>query len=199
MPCTLTQNQTDQTYPPNPSDINMTENSGAIAFSVRAGKVSPGLSVVFLLASLWAAKWLTQFFSLLKDPSHSANPGPELFIFALMGAAGLYCSCLMLWIMLGSERLIFRGNTMLHSNLWLFGMAKHRYNLRSVGTFQATSKECGAQAEGCCCTVSTVDYTLTFGHNGRRISVFSHLPRESKDWLKDRLNEAIAKVRSGSN
>jgi hypothetical protein len=187
--------------PADPTDVKLTAADNVLEVRARVGKVSPALAVVFLLSSLWAAKWLTELAALLNrlNGGNVANPGPELFVFAVMGFGGVYCAVLMLWIMLGSERLTIRDGRLHHSNLWLFGLQIRGYPVESVGPFQALSKDCGAEADGCCCRVTTVDYTLTFGHNGRRISIFSHLPRASKDWLQDRLNAALAQARdSGS-
>jgi len=194
--------QSDPSDRSDPTDVALTAFADGVEVRARVGKVSPALAVVFILSALWAAKWLIESASLLRElgEGRAANPGPELFVFGVMGLAGLYCAVLMVWIMLGSERLTLRDGRLRHSNLWLFGIQTRRYPFKSIEGFQTLSKDCGTQAEGCCCTVSTVDYTLTFGHNGRRISIFSHLPRTSKDWLRDRLNAALAQARdSGSH
>ena len=70
------------------------------------------------------------------------------------------------------------------------GRSSHAKPL-SVGS---AARDSGAQAEekGSCCGWSVVDYSLNLDYDGRRISVFVNLPREAKDWLRDRLNAVLA-------
>jgi hypothetical protein len=193
--------ETSVAPPPKPSDVTVIADGRTVEVRARAGRVNPGLAVAFVLSLIWTAKWLVDLGAAIERmrQGNAANPGPELFVTAVMGLAGIYCAGLMLWIMLGSERLAVGGGRLRRGNLWLFGVMTHKHPLGAVGAFETASKDCGTEADGCCCSVSTVDYTLFFRHNGRRISVFTHLSRPTKDWLRDRLNAALAQARdSGS-
>ena len=123
----------------------------------------------------------------------AVNPGPLFFLLTVGALAGGYCTALCLWTMLGHEKLTIRNGTILVSSPWLFGLQTKRFKASAVGSFICSGEACGIRAEGdsCCCRWSAVDYSLSFGYGGARIPVFSQLPRDAKDWLRDRLNNAL--------
>lgn len=181
-----------------PSGVDLVALPDGVEARARVGRIDLMLTVILFLSVAWSVQWTRVMISRLSrmGESAAANLAPELFVAALMTLAGLYGAGLMLWIMFGSERLVIRGGRLLHSNAWLFGLMMEKHPVSAVSPFQTLSKDCGTQSEGCCCSFSTVDYSLTYGRKGRRFSVFSHLSRPAKDWLRDQLNAALAQARA---
>jgi hypothetical protein len=129
---------------------------------------------------------------LLAGQAHEAVP--RFIVYTVIALAGLYCAGLCLWTMIGHVTLTIQDGKLLLGNPWLLGMQSQSFDLGKVRAFSCTESDCGVQADGksCCCSWSSVDYKLNLESDGRRVSIFTHLPREAKDWLRDRLNAVLA-------
>jgi len=188
------ENSRGQTVQP-PEGVRLVVGESGAQVSARAGSVGLRVVAALAIAVIWAAKWGLDLARLIVAvrAGTAENPGPGLFIFSVAALAGFYCAALFLWTMVGHETLSIRKAKLLLGNPWLFGLVKRRFPLDKVGSFECAGKDCGLQAEAdsCCCRWSAEDYLLTFGYGGRRVPVFTHLPREAKDWLRDRLNEFL--------
>jgi hypothetical protein len=178
-----------------PNGIEFSGSGGETRLRARAGKVTWPLMAAFLISAVWTVKWALDLAAFVRAFSQgpAENPGPAMFIHGFMVLAGFYCAALCLWTMVGHETLVLRGGRLSLGNPWLFGLRTRSYDAGKVEPFECRGQDCGVQAEGdtCCCRWSAVDYALTFGYNGRRVSVFPHLARESKDWLRERLNARL--------
>jgi hypothetical protein len=180
-----------------PSGVRVLADGARVAVRVRAGRLEPRAIAAMLIAALWGILWITSLAGALRDlgAGKLPNPAPEIAGRALFAATGVYCVLLCLWAMIGHERLVMRRGRLRLSNPWLLGMLTRRYDLAHVRSFMTHDKDCGAKHDGCCCHYSTVDYALAFDYSGRPVQLFPHLPRESKDWLRDRLNKTLEQMR----
>ena len=152
------------------------------------------------LSAAWAAAWGAGLARVVTsmEAGTAENPGPTLFLCALATLGGLYCVAFCLWTIFGHETLAIRRGRLSISNPWFFGRLERGVDLSEVKAFTCSGEACGVQpdASGCCCRWSSVDYALSFGHGGSRVSVFPQLPPATKEWLRDRLNDWLVTARS---
>jgi hypothetical protein len=182
---------------PSPPGVEFSVTEQGARVRARAGSVSPLATAVFIISALWTAGWGLALASLIKDLRDGAphDSTPALFIvYGMTTLAGLYCAGLCLWMMIGHETLLVRNGRLLLGNPWLLGLRSRRFDLSKVRAFSCEEKDCGLETDtrSCCCSWSLVDYKLSLESDGRRVSIFTHLPREAKDWLRDRLNAVLA-------
>ena len=183
---------------PSPPGVEFAVTEQGARVRARAGTVSPLATLGFIIAVLWTGVWALYFPSKLIEAVRAGTPHdstPALFIvFTVASLAGLYCAGLCLWTMIGHVTLTIRNGTLLLGNPLLFGLRTRRFDLSKVRAFSCVGKDCGLEtdAKSCCCSWSSVDYKLNLESDGRSISIFTHLPREAKDWLRDRLNGLLA-------
>ena len=182
---------------PSPPGVEFAVTEQGARIRARAGTVSPPATIVFILSALWTAKWgldLAKLIVALRAGTPHDSAAALFIVYAVTSLAGLYCAGLCLWTMIGHETLTVRDGKLLLGNPWLFGLRSRRFDLNKVQAFCCAEKDCGleADAKSCCCSWSSVDYKLILESDGRRVSIFTHLPREAKDWLRDRLNGVLA-------
>jgi hypothetical protein len=182
---------------PSPPGVEFAVTEQGARVRARAGSVSPLATVVFIISVLWTAKWgldLAKLIVALRTGTPHDSAAALFIICAVTSLAGLYCAGLCLWTMIGHVTLTIRGGNLLLGNPWLFGLRTRRFDLNKVHAFSCAEKNCGleANAKSCCCSWSSVDYKLNLEADGRSIPIFTHLPREAKDWLRDRLNAVLA-------
>lgn len=184
-----------------PTGAQKVVRSAAIIVKVRAGRMEARAMAAMIISAIWGAFWLTSLAAALRQSSEhqTANPTAEIAVRAVMAAAGIYCALLCLWAMFGHDRIVMRRGRLLLGNPWLLGALTRRYDLARVGSFRTGNKDCGAKHDGCCCSYSTVDYSLAFDYGGKLVPFFQHLPREAKDALRDRLNAALDIARRAGN
>jgi hypothetical protein len=176
---------------PSPPGVEFAVTEQGARVRARAGTVSPLATVIFIISALWTAKWALDLAHIIVMHDFTAAP---FIIFVVTSLAGLYCAGLCLWTMIGHITLTIRDGNLLLGNPWLFGLRTRRFDLGKVHAFSCAEKDCGleADAKSCCCSWSSVDYKLNLESDGRSVSIFTHLPREAKDWLRDRLNAVLA-------
>ena len=191
----------DSIHLPSPPGVEFAVTEQGARVRARAGSVSPLATIIFIISALWTAKWgleLAQLILLIltcRLVGEAHDSMPALFIVcSVTTLAGLYCVGLCLWTMIGHVTLTIRDGELLLGNPWLFGLRPRRFDLSKVHAFSCADKDCGLEADrkSCCCSWSSVDYKLNLESDGRRVSIFTHLPREAKDWLRDRLNAVLA-------
>ena len=180
-----------------PAGVRVQVTGAAVVVRVRAGRLEAGAIAAALIAALWGGGWLASLAGALRDLSANKlpNPAPEIAARALFAAVGVYCALLCLWAMLGHQRLVMRRGRLRLGSPWLLGLLARRYDLAQVRSFMTHDKDCSTKHDGCCCHYSTVDYSLAFDYSGHPVQLFPHLPRESKDWLRERLNKALEQTR----
>jgi len=187
----------DSIHLPSPPGVEFAVTEQGARVRVRAGSVSPLATVIFFFSALCAGGGGLFLANLIKDlgagEAHGSVPA-RFIVYTVLSVAGLYCAGLSLWMMIGHETLLVRGGKLLLGNPWLLGLRNLRFDLGKVRAFSCAEKGCGLEADekSCCCSWSSVDYTLNLHSDGRRFSIFTHLPREAKDWLRDRLNAVLA-------
>ncbi len=191
----------DSVHLPAPPGLEFAVTEHGARVRARAGSVSPLATFIFILSGLWTGFWglycpEKQIEAVRAGLPHDSIPA--LFIvFTVTSLAGLYCAGLCLWTMIGHVTLTIRNDKLLLGNPMLFGLRTRRFDLGKVKAFSCADKDCGLEADekSCCCSWSSVDYNLNLESDGRRLSIFTHLPREAKDWLRDRLNAVLAQKR----
>jgi hypothetical protein len=180
---------------PSPPGVEFAVTEQGARVRARAGSVSPLMTLVFVASAIAAGTglYLPGLIADLRAGTRS-DAAASIFLCAIVSLAGLYCAGLCLWTMIGHVSLTVRGGKLLLGNPWLLGLRSRRFDLSKVQAFSCAEKDCGVQtdAKSCCCSWSSVDYKLNLESDGRRISIFTHLPREAKDWLRDRLNGVLA-------
>ncbi len=183
---------------PSPPGVEFAVTGQGARVRARAGSVSPLATVVFIIAGLWTAFWglyipAKQVEAVRAGTSQDSTPA-IFVVCTLTSLAGLYCAGLCLWMMIGHVTLMVRDGKVLLGNPWLFGLPTRRFDLSKVRAFSCAENDCGLKADekSCCCSWSSVDYKLHLESGGRRVSIFMHLSREAKDWLRDRLNAVLA-------
>ena len=187
----------DSVHLPSPPGVEFAVTEQGARIRARAGTVSPLATVTFIIAAVCAGGGGLFLANLIKDllvgEAHSSVPA-RFIVYSVMSLAGLYCAGLCLWTMIGHVTLTIRNGKLLLGNPLLFGLRTRRFDLSKVQSFSCADKDCGleADAKSCCCSWSSVDYKLNLESNGRRVPIFTHLPREAKDWLRDRLNAVLA-------
>lgn len=182
------------------SDVRAIARDGGLEIRARAGEFTV-LSVLALIASLiWGVAWsvhLAKMIQMLQAGGAPSDAGSKIFVEAILAFFGLYCGALLFYSMAGHERLILTSGRLRLSNPWLFGAMGKRQPLPNQ--FDCQGADCKSHSEshgdGCCCSYSTVDYTLGFTSGGRRTTAFNNLPNEAKDWIRDRLNAELSKPR----
>jgi hypothetical protein len=182
---------------PSPPGVEFAVTGEGARVRARAGSVSPLATFIFIISALWTAKWgldLAKLIAALRAGEAHDSTAALFIVYAVTSLAGLYCVGLTLWTMIGHETLTVRNGKLLLGNPWLLGLRARRFDLGKVHAFSCAEKDCGleADAKSCCCSWSSVDYKLNLESDGRRVSIFTHLPREAKDWLRDRLNAVLA-------
>jgi hypothetical protein len=182
---------------PSPPGVEFAVTGEGARVRARAGSVSPLATFIFIISALWTAKWgldLAKLIAALRAGEAHDSTAALFIVYAVTSLAGLYCAGLTLWTMIGHETLTVRNGKLLLGNPWLLGLRARRFDLGKVHAFSCAEKDCGleADAKSCCCSWSSVDYKLNLESDGRRVSIFTHLPREAKDWLRDRLNAVLA-------
>jgi hypothetical protein len=182
---------------PSPPGVEFAVTEQGARVRARAGSVSPLVTLIFIISALWTAKWglgLAKLIVALRAGAAHDSTAALFIVYAVTSLAGLYCAGLCLWTMIGHETLTVRNGKLLLGNPWLLGLRARRFDLGKVHAFSCAEKDCGpeADAKSCCCSWSSVDYNLNLESDGRRLSIFTHLPREAKDWLRDRLNAVLA-------
>ena len=179
-----------------PAGVRVAGEDGRLVIHVRAG--APGWQpwIVAVLTGIWTASWGLGAAHAVKAIAAGELPAsdPALFLCGAAALIGLYVTVLCLWTMFGREALVIHNHSLWAGTPWLFGFPLKRYDLREIGPFACSGKDCGAQADGCCCSWSTVDYHLGFQHQGKHVPLFVQLPREAKDWMRDKLEEARERV-----
>ena len=182
---------------PSPPGVEFAVTEQGARVRARAGSVSPLATLIFCLSALCAGGGGLFLANLIKDLVSGQAHGSVaayFIVYTVIAAAGLYCAGLCLWTMIGHVTLTIRGGKLLLGNPWLFGLRTQRFDLSNVHAFSCAENDCGTRADvkSCCCSWSSVDYKLHLESDGRRVSIFTHLPREAKDWLRDRLNAVLA-------
>jgi len=181
-----------------PGGIELRTDGDATVVRVRAG--APGWQPVAgaVVAAAWAVAsgtMLVRTVAAVRDGT-AVGPGPAVFLLGVITGLGVYCVALSVWSMVGHETLRIARSRIAVSNPWLLGFATRRFHMRDVSPFACGDADCASEtSEGCCCRWTTVAYKLTFGCGDRRVAVFNHLPRETKDWLRDKLNGRLAAFR----
>ncbi len=180
-----------------PPGVVFAMRDGRAVVKARAG--APGWQPIaaLIFSILWAVSWSAGLVRVIGSihAGTAVNPGPAVFLCSLGALSGIYCAALCVWTMLGNERLVIGKKRLSISNPWLFGLRMCSFELSKLQPFVCSGRECGVQPEekSCCCRWSAVDYAMSFGYKGRRITVFPQLPPKSKEWLRDRLNHILAK------
>ena len=187
----------DSIHLPSPPGVEFAVTEQGARVRARAGSVSPLATIIFIISALWTAKWGLDFAKLivaLRAGTAHDSTAALFIVYAVTSLAGVYCAGLCLWTMIGHETLMVRNGKLLLGNPWLLGLRTLRFDLSRVQAFSCAEKDCGleADAKSCCCSWLSVDYKLNLESDGRRVSIFTHLPREAKDWLRDRLNAVLA-------
>ena len=178
-----------------PRGVSLTVATDRVVVRTRAGSLGwqpiVGIVASAIVFSVCAAVFL-RVIALIRSGA-AANPGPALFLSILGTLSGFYCVALCLWAMVGHEKLVILRRRLAISNPWLLGLPTRAFDLGEVKPFTCSERECGVRAEenSCCCRWSSVDYSLSFGYRDTRVRVFPQLPRQAKDWLRDRLNDAL--------
>jgi len=161
---------------------------------IRARAGAPGWQPVIVTAflTIWTAASavaLGKAIAAVRAGEASvSDPAAWLASAALLVGAHLTALCL--WTMFGRETLVLQGHSLWMGTPWLFGFPLRRYDLRRIGPFVYSDRDCGAQAEGCCCRWSAVKHQLAFTYAGRTVHLFSQLPRETKERLREILENA---------
>jgi len=176
-----------------PRGVKLRVAGDDVVLKVRAGTVQWGSVFATLLAGGWTFGWSMFLMSAIGDLRDGTldNPAPTFVVSGVMVAIGLYCALLCLWTMLGSERLVIRNGRLMLGSPWLFGMLNRSYDLKRVQTFSCLKKDCGLEGDSCCCSITNIDYPLSFGNDGHRVLVFSQAPNAAKDWIRDQLNVVL--------
>jgi hypothetical protein len=181
---------------PAPPGVEFAVTGEGARVRARAGSVSPLATFIFIISALWTAKWgldLAKLIVALRAGTPHDSAAALFIVYAVTSLAGLYCAGLCLWTMIGHETLTVRNGKLLLGNPWLLGLRARRFDLDEVQAFSCAEKDRGLEADAkSCCSWSSVDYKLNLESDGRRVSIFTHLPREAKDWLRDRLNALLA-------
>jgi hypothetical protein len=176
--------------------VEFTRTERGARVRARAGKVAPLPTAACIIAAIWTGKWLLDLAVLIVAllERKTQNSGTALFVCAVASLAGLYCAALCPWTMIGHEVLAIRNGKLYLGNPWLLGLASRGCDLRKVGAFSCADSGSGVRTEGdsSCCRWSAVDYSLNADCDGRRVPIFTQLPRGAKDWLRDRLNAVLA-------
>jgi len=177
-----------------PEGVTWETREHGVTVRVRAGTVSWEPLAGLALSILWGGGWAAGLVRVIVSvrSGDALNPGPALFLCSLGKLTGAYCAALCIWSMVGHESLAIRRGHLFLSKPWLFGLPLRRIKMTPTMRFSCSGKDCGMQADGCCCRWSTVDYTLALTRGGERIALFPQLSHEAKNWLRDRLNEYIA-------
>jgi uncharacterized membrane protein YuzA (DUF378 family) len=182
---------------PSPPGVEFALTEQGARVRARAGTVSPLATLIFLISALCAGGgglFLANLVKALLAGQAHGSVAASFAVYTVLSLAGLYCAGLCLWTMIGHATLMIRGGTLLLGNPWLLGLRTGRFDLSKVRAFSCAEADCGLQADAKsrCCSWSSVDYKLHLESDGRRVSIFAHLPREAKDWLRDRLNAVLA-------
>jgi len=161
---------------------------------IRARAGAPGwqpilVTGLFMVWSAASAVALGRAVAAVRAGEASAS-GPAIYLAAAALLVGVYLTALCLWTMFGRETLVLQGHSLWIGTPWLFGFPLKRYDLRRIGPFVCSDRDCGAQPEGCCCRWSAVKHRLAFTHAGKTVTLFSQLPGETKDRLREILDEA---------
>lgn len=181
-----------------PRGARVREVAGGVSVSVRAGGLDARTAAAGLVSAIWALFWVLDLADAFRAMAAGklSNPGVEIAVRIVLAAVGGYCTLLCAWSLFGHDRLIMRRGRLRAGNPWLLGALTRRYDLANVRSFVTHGKDCGAHSDGCCCGYSSVDYSLAFDHGGKRVELFRQLPRETKDWLRDRLNVSLERLRA---
>jgi len=161
---------------------------------IRARAGAPGWQPIlatglFMVWSVASAVALGKTIAAVRAGEASAS-GPAIYLAAVALLTGVYLTALCLWTMFGRETLVLQGHSLWIGTPWLFGFPLKRYDLRRIGPFVCSDRDCGAQPEGCCCRWTAVKHRLAFTHAGKTVTLFSQLPGETKDRLRETLEEA---------